>query len=341
MKKLNLVLSGLLVASVGFAGENLILKAKNAGLKPIPQSKLALLKIVDDPNNPMTDLKIDLGKKLYFDPRLSKSGIISCNTCHNLGLGGVDGISAATGHKWRANPHHLNSPTVYNSVLNSAQFWDGRAAHLEDQAQGPMQAAPEMASPAKVIAQKINSIPKYVDEFKKAYGENVKITFKLVADTIGVFERTLITPSRYDDFLNGHPNALSKTEKEGLNLFIDKGCASCHNNIGVGGTMQPFEVANKYKFENVGDFRGNKNGMVKTPTLRNIEETAPYFHNGMVWNLKDAVKDMGSIQLGLKISNKDADKIVVFLKSLTGRKPNISYPQLPASTNKTPKPNLN
>ncbi|MFK5881989.1 MAG: cytochrome-c peroxidase [Sulfurospirillum sp.] len=341
MKKLNLVLSSLLVASVGFAGENLILKAKNAGLKPIPQSKLALLKLVDDPNNPMTDLKIDLGKKLYFDPRLSKSGIISCNTCHNLGLGGVDGISAATGHKWRANPHHLNSPTVYNSVLNSAQFWDGRAAHLEDQAQGPMQAAPEMASPAKLIAQKVNSIPGYVKEFKKAYGENVKITFKLVADTIGVFERTLVTPSRYDDFLNGHPNALSKTEKEGLNLFIDKGCASCHNNIGVGGTMQPFEVANKYKFENVGDFRGDKNGMVKTPTLRNIEETAPYFHNGMVWSLKEAVKDMGSIQLGLKINNKEAGKIVTFLKSLTGKKPDISYPQLPVSTSKTPKPDMN
>jgi len=341
MKKLNIVLSGLLVASVGFAGENLMMKAKNAGLKPIPQSKLKLLKLVDDPNNPMTDAKIELGKKLYFDPRLSKSGIISCNTCHNLGLGGVDGISAAIGHKWTANPHHLNSPTVYNSVLNSAQFWDGRAAHLEDQAQGPMQAAPEMASPAKSVANKVKSIPKYVNEFKKAYGENVKITFKLVADTIGVFERTLITPSRYDDFLNGHPQALTKTEKEGLNLFIDKGCASCHNDIGVGGTMQPFEVANKYKFENVGDFKGNKNGMVKTPTLRNIEETAPYFHNGMVWSLKEAVKDMGSIQLGLKINDKEAGKIATFLKALTGKKPNITYPQLPASTSKTQKPDMN
>lgn len=341
MKKLNIVLSGLLVASVGFAGENLMMKAKNAGLKPIPQSKLKLLKLVDDPANPMTDAKIELGKKLYFDPRLSKSGIISCNTCHNLGLGGVDGISAAIGHKWTANPHHLNSPTVYNSVLNSAQFWDGRAAHLEDQAQGPMQAAPEMASPAKSVANKVKSIPKYVNEFKKAYGENVKITFKLIADTIGVFERTLITPSRYDDFLNGHPNALTKTEKEGLNLFIDKGCASCHNNIGVGGTMQPFEVANKYKFENVGDFKGNKNGMVKTPTLRNIEETAPYFHNGMVWSLKEAVKDMGSIQLGLKINDKEAGKIATFLKALTGKKPNITYPQLPASTSKTQKPDMN
>ncbi len=338
MKKLNIVLSGLLVASVGFAGESLMMKAKNAGLKPIPQSKLKLLKLIDDPANPMTDAKIELGKKLYFDPRLSKSGIISCNTCHNLGLGGVDGISAATGNKWTANPHHLNSPTVYNAVFNSEQFWDGRAAHLEDQAEGPMQASPEMASPAKSIVNKIKSIPKYVNEFKKAYGENVKITFKLVADTIGVFERTLVTPSRYDDFLNGHPNALTKTEKEGLNLFIDKGCASCHNNIGVGGTMQPFEVANKYKFENVGDFRGNKNGMVKTPTLRNIEETAPYFHNGMVWSLKEAVKDMGSIQLGLKINDKEADKIVAFLKALTGKKPVITYPQLPASTDKTQKP---
>ena len=105
--------------------------------------------------------------------------------------------------------------------------------------------------------------------------------------------------------------------------------------------MQPFEVANKYKFENVGDFKGNKNGMVKTPTLRNIEETAPYFHNGMVWSLKEAVKDMGSIQLGLKINDKEAGKIVTFLKALTGKKPNITYPQLPASTSKTQKPNMN
>ena len=340
MKGISLVLSTLLVASVSFAGDSLMDKAKNAGLKPIPQNKLELMKLIDNPKNPITDAKVELGKKLYFDPRLSKSGLISCNTCHNLGMGGVDGVGAATGHRWTANPAHLNSPTVYNAVFNSAQFWDGRSPDLEDQAQGPMQAGPEMAAPKSLVENRVNSIPAYVEEFKKAYGDDVKIDFELITATIGLFERTLVTPSRFDNFMNGDSDALTKAEKEGLNLFIDKGCASCHNGVGIGGTMQPFPVANAYKYAKIGGFKGNKKGMVKTPTLRNVEETAPYFHNGAIWSLSEAVKEMGSTQLGIKISDKEAKQIETFLKSLTGKKPDISYPQLPAITNKTPKPKM-
>lgn len=343
MKKLALVSTVALFLGINsFASSevSLINKAKDMGLKPIPKSSLEVLKLVDDPKNPITTEKVELGKKLYFEPRLSKSGLISCNTCHNLAMGGVDGVSAAIGHKWTANPHHLNSPTVYNSVLNKVQFWNGRSPHLEDQAQGPIQAGPEMAAPAELVVQRVTSMPAYVKEFKKAYGNDVKIDFKLIADTIAVFERTLITPSRYDDFLNGDLSALTDAEKKGLGLFLDKGCASCHNDIGLGGTMQPFGVAAKYKFASLGDFTGDKNGMVKTPTLRNIEETAPYFHNGGIWKLSDAVKEMGSVQLGLNISDKDAADIVVFLKSLTGNKPDISYPILPTITDKTPKPDM-
>jgi len=343
MKKLSIVVSSIILASTslfGLSDSVLLKKAKDSGLKPIPQSELEILKLVDDPKNPITLSKVELGKKLYFEPRLSKSGLISCNTCHNLGMGGVDGVSAAIGHKWTVNPHHLNSPTVYNSVLNSAQFWDGRSPHLEDQAQGPMQAGPEMAAPASLVKDRVVSMPAYVEEFKKAYGESVKISFKLIADTIGVFERTLITPSRYDDFLNGDKDALTKAEKKGLNTFIDKGCVACHTDIGLGGTMQPFQIHSKYSYAK-GDFKGDKNGMVKTPTLRNIEETAPYFHNGNVWGLQTAIKEMASIQLGIKVSNKDASSIETFLKSLTGTKPDISYPQLPVITNKTPKPDMN
>lgn len=318
----------------------LLNEAKNAGLKPIPNDYATLLKLVDDPSNPMSDAKRDLGKKLYFDPRLSKSGLISCNTCHNLGLGGVDGVGAAIGHKWTANPHHLNSPTVYNSVLNAVQFWDGRSPHLEDQAQGPIQAGPEMAAPKKLVVDRITSIPAYIDEFKKAYGQDVKIDFKKIADTIAVFERTLITPSRFDAFMHGDTDTLSKEEKQGLKTFIDKGCASCHNDIGLGGTMQAFEITKKYKFANVGDFTGDENGMVKTPTLRNIEETAPYFHNGKIWSLKEAIQEMGSTQLGIYINNREALSIETFLKSLTGDKPEVVYPMLPASTRKTPKPEV-
>jgi len=133
---------------------------------------------------------------------------------------------------------------------------------------------------------------------------------------------------------------LSKKEKEGLKIFIDKGCVSCHNGVGLGGTMQPFPAVGKYKYANIGDFKGDKNGLVKTPTLRNILQTRPYFHNGAVWDIKEAIKIMGETQLGVKITDKEADKIKAFFKSLTGKKPYIRYPELPASTSKTPKPDL-
>lgn len=325
-------------ASFMFGSSSLVTKATNSGLKSIPESNLELFKIIDDKKDPITKEKVELGKKLYFDPRLSKSGLISCNTCHNLALGGTDGVSAAIGHKWTMNPHHLNSPTVYNSVFFDAQFWDGRSKHLADQAQGPVQAGPEMAAPKSLVEKRINSIPEYIAEFKKAYTDDVKISFEKITSTIAIFEKTLVTPSRFDSFLNGNENALTKKEKKGLNTFIDKGCASCHNGIALGGTMQPFQVAAKYSFAKVGDFKGDKNSMVKTPTLRNITETAPYFHNGQIWSLSQAVKEMGSTQLGIKISDKEANEIVTFLKSLKGDKPQIVYPQLPESTINTPKP---
>ena len=334
------VASSLLLVSALSANPALIKEAKSAGLVPLPKDQKGVDAILKQNNVKATafsQAKADLGKKLYFDPRLSKSGIISCNTCHNLGLGGTDGIAAAVGHKWKANPSHLNSPTVYNSVLNTTQFWDGRAGTLADQAKGPIEAEPEMATPAKLAVKKISSLPEYVNEFKKIYGD---VTFDNIADAIANFERTLITPSRFDKFLEGDAKALSQAEQEGLKLFIAKGCAACHNGVNLGGSMQAFEVAGKYKFAKLGNFKGDKNGMVKTPTLRNIEETAPYFHNGAIWSLKDAIKEMGSTQLGISISDSEAQSIEVFLRSLTGKKPNITYPQLPASTEKTPKPEL-
>lgn len=336
----SLLASTCLLAVSSTTAPSLIDKAKQNGLVAIPQDKTELSKLIDT-NGTITPERVELGKKLYFEPRLSKSGIISCNTCHNLGLGGVDGVPAAVGHQWTPNPHHLNSPTVYNAVFFKAQFWDGRSPHLEDQAQGPMQAAPEMAAPASLVEERINSIPAYVEEFKHAYNKDVKVDFETITSTIAIFERTLVTPSRYDDFLNGKEDALSDAEKVGLQTFMDKGCITCHNGIALGGTMQPFEVAGKYEFANVGDFKGDANGMVKTPTLRNITETAPYFHNGAIWSLAGAVKEMGSTQLGIEISDKEASQIVTFLGALKGEKPEISYPQLPESTSTTPKPDFN
>ena len=333
-------LSLLLVGS-SLMASSLVETAKQNGLEAIPASKSELMKLIDNPKNPITDAKAELGKKLYFDPRLSKSGLISCNTCHNLSEGGDDGVSAAIGHKWTANPHHLNSPTVYNAVFFSAQFWDGRDPNLEKQAQGPIQAHPEMAATKDHVANTVNSMPEYVAEFQKAYGKDVEITFEKVTDTIGLYERTLVTPSRFDDFLNGDKKALTKAEQEGLKTFIDVGCASCHNGVALGGTMNMLNVVAEYKHMNVGDFKGDANGMVKVPTLRNITKTAPYYHNGQIWSLKEAIVEMGRIQLGVDLSEKQASSIETFLKSLDGRMPQITLPMLPASTDTTPKPDMN
>ncbi len=340
--KIKISLSVILATTALIANDaDLRTAATQAGLKAIPANKAELNKLIDNPKNPITAQKVELGKKLYFEPRLSKSGLISCNTCHNLSFGGADGVSAATGHKWLANPSHLNSPTVYNSVFFNSQFWDGRDPHLEAQAQGPAQAPVEMAATPAHIEGVVNSMPEYVAEFKKAYGKDVKITFEKVTDTIATFERTLVTPSAFDDFLNGNDKAMSAAQKEGLKTFIDKGCATCHNDIALGGSMNMFGITGEYKYQDVGGFKGDANGMVKVPTLRNITQTAPYFHNGQFWNLKDAIVEMGRIQLGTDISDKEAASIEAFFTALDGRKDPIILPQLPRATTKTPEPDLN
>jgi cytochrome c peroxidase len=337
---MKILLSTTLLATSMFAS-NLVEQAKANGLIAIPTSQTELNKLIDNPKNKITPAKVELGKQLYFDPRLSKSGLISCNTCHNLAEGGDDGVSASIGHMWTANPHHLNAPTVYNAVFFNAQFWDGRDPDLEKQAQGPIQAAPEMAATKEHVVSTVVSMPEYVSAFQKAYGNGVKITFEKVADTIATFERTLVTPSAYDKFLNGDKNALNAEQKTGLKTFIDKGCVSCHNGIALGGSMNAFNVVATYEHNKVGDFKGDANGMVKVPTLRNITQTAPYFHNGQYWNLKDAIIEMGRIQLGVKITQKEAAAIESFFGALEGEKPAITLPMLPASTAKTPKPDVN
>jgi len=339
MKKSLVSIVAILALSTVVNADDLLDQAKKSGLLPIPSDKASLMKLIDNPKNPITAEKVELGKKLFFDPRLSKSNLISCNTCHNLATGGIDGVSAAVGHKWTPNPHHLNSPTVYNAVFMGSQFWDGRDPDLEKQAQGPMQAAPEMAISKEMAQARVASMPAYVAEFKKAYGDD-KITFERISDTIATFERTLVTPSKFDNFLEGDTKALSDDEKVGLKLFMDKGCASCHNGIALGGSMQPFPVVKPFKYAKVGDFKGDKNGMVKVPILRNITETAPYFHNGTVWSLAEAVEIMAQTQLGATLTKDETAFIVTFLKALEGKKPEVSYPQLPAVTEATPKPDM-
>jgi cytochrome c peroxidase len=198
-----------------------------------------------------------------------------------------------------------------------------------------------MAATKEHVEAVVNSMPQYTKDFQDAYGKDVNISFTKVTDTIGLFERTLVTPSVYDDYLNGDKNAMTPVQKDGLKTFIQVGCATCHTGIALGGSMNAMNITATYKYQNVGDFKGDKNRMVKVPTLRNITQTAPYFHNGKVETLKEAIAEMARIQLGTKLSDKEVNSINEFMKALDGRKTEVIFPVLPASSATTPKPDLN
>ena len=310
--------------------------------QPIPETPPAL------PGNEATPAKVELGKMLYFDPRLSASHAISCNSCHNIGMGGADAEPTSIGHRWQRGSR--NAPTVFNAVFDKTQFWDGRAKDLEEQAGGPIVNPVEMGSPVPHVAEQLKGIPGYHEAFAKAFpGETDPITLANVQKAIAVFEATLITPNApFDEFLKGDSNALSATQKEGLALFMDRGCASCHNGINIGGgTFAPFGVVEKPGASllppgDEGRFMVTKTPgdeyVFKVPTLRNIALTAPYFHTGQVWSLKVAVAVMGASQLGIHLSAADVDKITAFLDSLTGEQPHVTYPVLPPSVGTTPVP---
>jgi cytochrome c peroxidase len=283
---------------------------------------------------------------LYFEPRLSKSNTISCNSCHNLATGGVDNLPTSMGHLAQFGPR--NSPTVLNAGLQIAQFWDGRAASLEDQAKGPILNPLEMAMPdVEMVLSRIRTIPQYVDLFKQAFpGEKDPVTYDNIAKAIAAFERTLLTPSRFDDFLKGRADALTPTEQQGLSVVIAKGCIACHNGVGAGGGMyQKFGIRERYEYsDDHGRFNVTKNEQdkyfFKVPIWRNVTRTAPYFHDGSIWDLKEAIRIMGRLQLGTQLTDNEVDQIAAFLHSLEGRIPDdaLRLPFLPASTMATPKP---
>ncbi len=320
-----------------------VLERAQGIFKPVPAKPPVIA------GNPATPEKVLLGKALFFDPRLSASGLISCNTCHNVGMGGIDFQETSIGHKWQKGPR--NAPTVLNSVFNMAQFWDGRAPDLEQQAKGPVQASVEMNNTPAGAVKTLKSMPEYEAMFRKAFpGEKDPVTFENMAKAIAVFEATLITPqSPFDKYLTGKVEALNASEKEGLELFMNKGCAGCHGGVNMGGSAYyPFGVVVKPDASimkgDEGRFKvtGVKSDeyLFKAPTLRNIALTPPYFHSGKVWGLKEAVAIMGSAQLGISLAEKDVDRIEAFLRTTTGTQPSVVYPILPASTDSTPKPLL-
>ena len=321
---LSALAAGLLLGSAAQAQEN-------EPVQPIPAA------VVTDP------ARVELGKKLWFEPRLSRSGFISCNSCHNLSMGGTDNIRTSIGDRWQEGP--INSPTVLNSSLNVAQFWDGRASDLKEQAGGPIANPKEMAFTHELAMEFLSSIPEYKAEFKQVFG---KADFGIdeVTSAIAAFEETLVTPdSRFDLWLKGDKKAITDQELAGYQLFKNSGCVACHNGPNLGGTsFQKMGLIEPYQTTNPAEGRAAVTGKdadrfnFKVPTLRNVELTYPYFHDGAVNTLTEAVDTMGRLQLGRSFSAEENAQIVAFLKTLTGKQPEIVLPILPPSRDNTPRP---
>lgn len=317
----------LAVSSQGAWADN----PRNEPVQPIPAAEIT---------NPQL---VELGKKLFFDPRLSKSGFISCNSCHNLSMGGTDNIKTSIGHNWQQGP--INSPTVLNSSLNMAQFWDGRAATLKEQAGGPIDNPKEMAFTHELAVDVLASIPGYVNDFEVVFNSR-ELNIDMVTDAIAAFEETLVTPNApFDQWLKGDDDALTPQALAGYQLFKESGCVACHNGPNLGGTSyQKMGVIEPYQSNSTEIGRAAVTGsdadrfMFKVPTLRNVELTYPYFHDGEAATLEEAVDIMGRLQLGRVYSDEEVGNIVAFLKSLTGEQPRFEIPILPPSTNATPAP---
>ena len=333
MKKLKplsaAALAAALALAVGFQAQ--AQKPRDEPIQPIEPAK------VTDP------AKVQLGKKLWFDPRLSRSGFISCNSCHNLSMGGSDNVAASVGDRWQKGG--INSPTVLNAVMNIAQFWDGRAKDLADQAGGPIENPIEMNSTHADAVATLQSIPGYVEEFKSIYKVD-KIDIKQVTDALATFEATLVTPnSRFDKWLKGDDSAITADELKGYELFKSAGCVACHNGPNVGGaSFQKMGVVEAYKTAHTAQGRmdvtksDQDRFLFKVPTLRNVELTYPYFHDGAAMTLTEAVDTMGKLQLGRTFTAEENAQIVAFLKTLTGDQPKFELPQLPVSGDSTPRP---
>ena len=319
---------------------------QSAAIDPAMLKAYSPLPEVAAGKEPITEEKVALGRILYYDPRLSKSQKISCNSCHDLAKYGVDNQATSDGHKGQKGDR--NSPSVYNAAIHFVQFWDGRAPNVEEQAKGPVLNPVEMAmtSDKQVIAV-LKSMPEYVDAFKKAFPDDKDpVTYDNLGKAIGAFERKLITPSRWDKYLKGDQAALTAEEKAGFQTLVASGCQTCHAGSLVGGSMfQKIGVVKPWPdTSDEGRSKVTKNEadkfMFKVPSLRNVEKTAPYFHDGKIATLKEAIAKMGDYQVGKKLTDADIQSIETWMKCLTGEIPAayIKQPELPKSTSKTPKP---
>jgi cytochrome c peroxidase len=331
------LVSGALVTAASAAEDALAERAKAAfGVLP---------EVAANPDNPATEARVALGRQLYFDPRLSVNHDISCNTCHRLDGFGVDGEATSPGHKGQRGDR--NSPTVYNAALHATQFWDGRAADVEAQASGPVTNPVEMAMPdAAAVDRVLRSIPGYASEFAAAFpGDSDAVSFANAALAIAAFERTLLTPTPLDAFIAGDASALDAAQQRGLELFLTVGCTTCHNGAAVGGAMfQKLGLVHEYETEDPGRFKvtgqESDRGYFKVPGLRNVAKTGPWFHDGSVATLGDAVRTMAWHQLGRKLTDPEVADLVAFLGALTGSPSAemMAAPELPPSGPDTPAP---
>ncbi|MFW5951350.1 MAG: cytochrome-c peroxidase [Gemmatimonadota bacterium] len=330
------LLTGLTVAACGdgpaadrTAGETAATGERPEGVSPL--FRVLPETAVHPETNPGTEERIDLGHKLFFEPKLSRSGIISCNTCHVVGAGGVDARSVAIGEGARTGTR--NSPTVFNAAFLTAQFWDGRSPTLEEQAKGPIQEHVEMDLTPEEAVQRLRDTG-YEPYFEAAFpGEEDPLTFDNVANAIAAFERTLLTPgSPFDLYLAGDTTALTPKQKEGLAIFQASGCIGCHNGVLLGGNG----FAAFSHVEGRGDVgrmavtgRQEDRYVFRIAPLRNVAVTAPYFHDGSAATLEEAVSIMGSIQVDRTFTEEEVDALVEYLHSLTGEFPRVAHPMLP------------
>lgn len=313
----------------GKVGSSLIAQDKDTLMDVARAYFKVLPAVAENKDNAVTLSKIRLGKLLYYDTRLSKAGNVSCNSCHNLQTFGVDNQPVSTGDGGQKG--NRNSPTVFNAAIHNMQFWDGRAKDVEEQAGMPILNPVEMAIPHKgFLVNRLNNVPLYRNLFKEAFpGEAQPLTYANLEKAIAAFERTLLTPSPFDQYMAGNANAINSEEKAGLRLFISVGCVTCHNGVGIGGgSLQRFGIVTDYrtltksKIEDKGreQVTGNKQDkdMFKVAGLRNVVYTYPYFHNGNIASLDSAIKIMGKVQLNTSLSENEVRQIIAFLNALTG-----------------------
>lgn len=290
---------------------------------------------METPANPLTDAKVELGRKLFYETRMSRDQDLSCNSCHKLDAYGVDGRQFSLGTKQQLGSR--NSPSVYNAAGQIAQFWDGRAATVEEQAKGPILNPVEMAMPsAAAVVSRLKAVPAYREAFQKAFpGRGDPMTYDNVGLAIGAFERRLVTPGRWDRFLQGDTTALTPAERQGFNTFVATGCQACHTGALMGGTMyQKLGMVRPWPDRSdIGraaiTHLASDTLVFKVPMLRNVARTAPYFHDGSVKTLNEAVTLMAAHQLGRDLTPEQVSEIVTYLNALTGEIP-ASYIAPPA-----------